>query len=209
MAKILGFSGTAIKSGTIEKAMEQVLKASEHDYEIIHLNELKIGPCTGCLNCAKDNRCAQVDDMNDLLDKIKDIDAMVFSGFPTFGTLNALTKTFLERLYPLRHKKMLTTGKIGAAIAGGIINNDAVKEDLSNYFKWLEMKCVGAITVNGNVPCLSCGFGEKCDYSVAAMMYGKEAKITPDLFYHFEDDEDSKKRAVELGKKLGDALRNK
>ncbi|WP_432663660.1 flavodoxin family protein [Wukongibacter baidiensis] len=209
MAKILGFSGTAIKSGTIEKAMEHVLRSSEAEYEMIRLSELDIKPCMGCLECAKDNRCIQKDDMNQLLDKILEAEALVFSGFPTFGTLNALTKTFLERLYPVRHKVMLTKGKIGAAIAGGIINNDAIEKDLCGYFGWLEMECAGSIKIDGNVPCLSCGYGETCDQSVAAMMYGKGTKITPELFYRFENDEETKEKATELGRKLGDAIRNK
>jgi hypothetical protein len=69
------------------------------------------------------------------------------------------------------------------------------------------MSLVGSLRIGGNAPCLSCGHGETCHYSNVPLVDGERARILPEMFYRFEDDEKANRQAIELGKKLGDELR--
>ena len=209
MAKILAVSGSPIKSGNIEKAMAHILKASEEEWELIRLSSITLKPCVACLNCADNNRCVLNDDMNECLEKVLQSEALVISGFPTFLSLNSSTKIFTERMYPLKHKSMLTTGKLGVVVAGGFRDAHVVGEYLSTFFGWFKMELVGTLSIGGNAPCLSCGYGEICDYSNVTTCYGENPEISPSMFYTFEHDEIAKKEAEILGEKLGDALRKR
>ena len=206
MTEILAVSGSPIKLGNIEQAIRQIMRSTGRDGELIRLSALNIKPCTACLKCVHTNRCVQRDDMNEILQKVVDAQALIIGGFPTFFSLNALTKLFTERMYPLKHNKMLTKGKLGIAVAGGFRDANVVEQYLCSFFQWMKMDVIGSLNVNGNAPCLSCGLGETCDYSNFTMMYGEAAQITPDKFYCFENDAAAQKKASLIGEKLDDAL---
>lgn len=209
MAKIIGFSGSTVKSGVLEKAMEHVLKSTGHEWELIRLNEINMKYCTGCVGCASTNRCVLKDDINEILDKILEADAIILGGVARFGKLNALTKTFVERLFPFIHRKMLTTGKIAASVSGGFFHQDAVKEEISSVFSSCKMDEVGSITIGGNASCFKCGYGETCEFSAFRAKYGDDAKITKDVFYIFDKDKEAIERATMLGKKIAEAIKQK
>lgn len=69
MGKIIGISGSTVKAGVIEKAMEQVLQATGGEWELVRLHDIDIKYCTGCVGCATTNRCVLKDDGNYLLEK--------------------------------------------------------------------------------------------------------------------------------------------
>lgn len=209
MAKIIGFSGSTVKSGTLEKAMEQVLKSTGHEWELVRLGNINMKYCIGCVGCSSTNRCVLKDDINEILDKILEADAILLGGVARFGKLNALTKTFIERLFPLIHRKMLTKGKIAASVAGGFFDQNTVKDELASVFQILGMEDVGSITIDGNASCFKCGYGETCDYSAFRAKYGQDAKITDDIFYIFDKDEKAVEKAELLGKKIGEAINRK
>ena len=47
---------------------------------MVHIAELNIKGCLGCLKCAGSNRCVQKDDFQGVVDNIMDVDALVFGG---------------------------------------------------------------------------------------------------------------------------------
>lgn len=205
MAKIIAFSGSTIKSGVVEKAMDQVLKSTGHEWELIRLNNLNMRYCIGCVGCASTNRCVLKDDINELLEKIEQADAIVVGGLARFGNLNALTKVFIERLFPLFHNNTIK-GKIATSISGGLFHQDTVKEELSSVFETYKMQEVGALKIGGNASCFKCGKGESCENSAFRAVYGDDAKITEDVFYVFDKDKEAVKRATLLGKKIAEAI---
>ncbi|QZY56192.1 flavodoxin family protein [Crassaminicella profunda] len=209
MAKIIAFSGSTVKSGVLEKAMEQVLKSTGEEWELVRLNTLNMNYCTGCVGCASTNRCVLKDDMNEILEKILEADAILLGGVARFGKLNAVTKTFIERLFPLIHRKMLTKGKIAAAVAGGFFHQETVKDEVTSIFQIFNMEEVGVLTIDGNASCFKCGYGETCDYSAFRAKYGQQAKITDDVFYVFDEDKETVERATLLGKKIAEAIKQK
>ena len=211
MPKVLAFSGSPIKNGTMEKGIKAVLEATGAQTEFIRLADLDMKICIGCKKCAVTNRCIFKDDVNDVLEKIIEADALVFSGYPSFGSINALSKVFIERLWPLRHNHLFTKGKVGAAVACSSSRADS--ETLASYFEmyltmYLQTRYQGTLALAGNVPCMSCGYGEECDYSGWLRLKGPGAKVTPDDFVNFDTDKDAQERAAKLGQSIANALAN-
>lgn len=208
MAKIIAFSGSTVKSGVVEKAMEQVLNSTGKEWEMIRLNKLNMKYCIGCVGCASSERCVIKDDINEILEKIEQADAVVIGGLARFGNLNALTKVFIERLFPLFHNNTIK-GKLAASVSGGLFHQDNVKEELSSIFETYKMQEVGSITIGGNASCYKCGKGETCENSAFRAKYGDDAKITEDVFYVFDKDKEAVERATLLGKKIAEAIDKK
>ncbi|MDR1657661.1 MAG: flavodoxin family protein [Deltaproteobacteria bacterium] len=210
MAKVIGFSGSPIKGGNIEKGLQAVLEATGLEHELVRLSELNMRICIGCKKCAQTNRCAFNDDVNPLLDKIEQADALVMSGFPSFSSVNALTKVFIERNWPLRHNHILTKGKAGAAVICGRTGLDELAAFFETYFTgYLQTNFQGILRLDGNVPCMSCGYGENCEGSGFLKQFGPGAKITADKFSNFSTDSDSQKRAEQLGLAIKAAVEKK
>jgi len=210
MSEIIAFSGSPIKNGNIEKGLAAVVEASGLSGVIIRLYDLNLKICIGCKKCADTNRCVFKDDLNPVLEKIEEAEALIFSGYPSFGSVNAMTKVFIERLWPLRHNHMLTRGKAGAAVICGIGSQDSLEAYFAHYLReYLRANYLGALTLPGNAPCMTCGYGENCDYSGFLRQYGPGAKVTPDKFQDASRNETILAKARELGHFLGEAVRNK
>ncbi|MDR1295860.1 MAG: flavodoxin family protein [Deltaproteobacteria bacterium] len=208
MSTVMAFSGSPIKGGSIEQGLRAVLEATELDYELVRLSELNMKVCLGCKGCASTNRCVFQDDVNPLLEKIEGAKALVLSGYPSFSSVNALTKVFMERNWPLRHNHIMTSGKVGAAVICG----GSGMEELAGYFQlyfeqYLRTDYAGTLSLAGNVPCLSCGYGEDCPGSGFLRQYGAGARITPDKFFSFARDLDAQRRAASLGEAVARAVR--
>jgi len=166
MSKIIAFSGSPIKGGSIEKGIEIILEASGLLAETIRLYDLNLKICNGCKKCAVTNRCVFKDDTNPVLEKIEEADALILSGYPSFGSVNAMTKVFIEKLWPLRHNHMLTKGKVGAAVICGVGPQSNLEDYFAHYFQeYLRTTYLGPLTLPGNTPCMTCGYGEDCEYS--------------------------------------------
>ena len=209
MSKIIAFSGSPIKGGNIEKGIAAVMEASGLPGEVIRLYDLNIKICVGCKKCADTNRCVFKDDINPILDKMEKAEALIFSGYPSFGSVNAMTKVFIEKLWPLRHNHMLTSGKVGASVICGCGPQESLEQYFDHYFKeYLRTDYLGSLTLPGNSPCMTCGYGEDCDYSGFLRQYGSGAKVTPDKFQDISRNADSLARARELGESIGRAVNN-
>lgn len=73
------------------------------EIELIYLKDKKIGHCRGCFGCWTKTlgKCVLKDDMAELLDKIKEVDMMVY-GTPLYKyDVSGLMKDFIDRKQPL------------------------------------------------------------------------------------------------------------
>ena len=216
--KVLGVSGSPIKNSNTDRALKAVLDATGCENECIKLTEYAVEPCRGCLGCVKTNRCIIKDDGIELAEKAKAADALVIAGFTPYSSLDARTKAFIERLYPLRHIHGFQAGKPGGAVItyAAPEDNDMLPPASEMgvnaiHFAMMEegMNFVGAVKVLGNVPCVRCKFGDECKMSGVTMLYGPEATKDSVGINVFEEQPDAVKAATELGQKIADALRKK
>jgi multimeric flavodoxin WrbA len=76
--------------------MKGALEAS-HQVDKIRLTEKKIKYCTGCYACKDTGRCAQKDDMAQILDSMIAADVIVLATPVYFYTMCAQMKTVIDR----------------------------------------------------------------------------------------------------------------
>ena len=101
--KVLILSASPRKGGNSDTLCDQFLrgaKESGHQAEKVFLRDKKIGYCTGCGVCNKTHRCAQDDDMAEVLEKMVRADVIVMATPVYFYTMNAQMKTVIDRVAP-------------------------------------------------------------------------------------------------------------
>ncbi len=71
-----------------------------HQVELIKLREHKLGYCLGCYACSATGKCFQNDGMNEIADKLKRADVIVFATPVYFYSMSGQLKVFIDRLVP-------------------------------------------------------------------------------------------------------------
>jgi multimeric flavodoxin WrbA len=164
--KVLGISGSPVKNSNTDKLVKTIIEATGLDAEFFKLSDIDVKPCIACRKCVCTNVCVLNDDFKWLSEKILEAKALVIGSPVMYNAPSAFTKSFIERLYSLRHVKLLTQGKIGASVAVGEINPESVTQYLSQVMMMSGMEVVGSMTAFGNPGCFNCGAGEKCQHSI-------------------------------------------
>ena len=104
MKKLLIINGSPRKNGCDAKICAAAAElAAKYDYETetIWAYDLDIGGCRACMACKKNQRCVQKDGMNEILDKIKESDMLLFATPVYFLAETGPFKTFIDRMYPM------------------------------------------------------------------------------------------------------------
>jgi len=217
--KVLGVSGSPINNSNTDRALKAALEATGLETEFIKLAEYNITPCRACIGCVDTNRCVNTrDDGIVLAEKVKEADALIIACYTPYSSLDSLTKAFIERLYPLRHKRGFMAGKPGGAIVTCAIpaTNKALPpacdmaiNAIMFYMMEEGMNFVGAVKILGNVPCIKCGYGNECKTSGIKMIFGSEATVQSVGVNKFEEQRDAFDAAQALGKAIASALESK
>lgn len=106
--KVIAFNGSPRKKTwntvtLLEKALEGSASAGA-DTEMVHLYELSFAGCISCFACKKLNRkedgvCAVKDDLTNVLERVREADALVIGTPVYWHAESASTRAFLERLF--------------------------------------------------------------------------------------------------------------
>ena len=213
---LLGVSGSPIPNSNTDRALRAALDASGMESELIKLSDSNIAPCMACLGCVDTNECVIGDAGNTLAQRAREAAGMIVAGFTPYSTLDARSKTFLERLYPLRHKLGLMQGKPGGAIMTCSIPDDCEHlppacqygiDAVQFYMLEEGMEFMGGVKVAGNVPCVACGYGDECDLSGISMIHGPEATVASVGINRFEEQPQAMEQVRDLGRRIAEAAR--
>ncbi len=216
--KILGVSGSPIENSNTDRALRLALDSTGMETEFIKLSDYEVAPCKACLECVKTNRCVIEDDGIVLAEKAREADALIIAGFTPYSSLDARTKAFIERLYPLRHTHGYMAGKPGGAIItcaippGNEMLPPACETGINSikYYMLEEgMEFVGAVRVLGNVPCIKCGQGDECKMSAVKMIYGPDKMVSSVEIATFEKQPEAVEAAIKLGKDIAERLKSR
>lgn len=104
MKKVVIVSSTLRPNGNSEflaKACERGAKEAGNEVEFISLKWKTVNYCIGCLACQRIGKCVLKDDVNGLLETIKNADVLVFATPIYYYEMSGQLKTFLDRLNPL------------------------------------------------------------------------------------------------------------
>ncbi len=214
--KILGVSGSPIKNSNTDRALDMALEATELESEFIKLSRFDIEPCRACLGCVESNECVIGDDGNVLTEKARQADGLIIAGFTPYSSIDARCKAFMERLYPLRHKYGLMQGKPGGAIVTCAIPDSCQYlpkacenglQAIQAYMLEEGMNFIGGVKIQGNIPCLTCGYGDECATAGLKMIHGPEATVNSVGLKRFEEQEEVLQQVIELGKNMKQALK--
>ena len=210
--KLLGISGSPIKNSNLDRLIRIILDASGLESDFVKLSRFHIRPCLACLKCAGTNRCVQKDLWPRIETKMLEAQALVVGGYTTYNTLDAWTKTLFERMFSFRHRKNILKGKVGVAVGMGYKCEELGYEGpptgevgakyIQAVLEGFGIQVIGSVAARGNPPCLSCGYGETCDYSNVIRIWGKDARVTEDKYNRIEDQHDVVAQAAVLGKQL-------
>lgn len=104
---ILGINGSGRPFGNNYNLINICLESFNQNNdttEIVQLSDLQIENCKSCYSCKKNNsQCIINDDMTILSKKILESDLLIISTPIYMWQITGLTKSFMERLYPLYH----------------------------------------------------------------------------------------------------------
>ena len=84
--------------------IEQLLKKSDTNIEIINLFDYKIENCIGCKKCITDGECCFKDDMINLMNKMVKSDGLILSSPIYVGTVSGKFKTMVDRTCMWYHR---------------------------------------------------------------------------------------------------------
>ena len=103
MVKVLALLSSPHPNSTTAKLLNAVIEGAKEngaEVELVHLTNIK--PCIDCRACNKLGyaKCAQKDQMTELLPKIHEADVLIHATPVYFFAVNAVMKAYLERWTP-------------------------------------------------------------------------------------------------------------
>jgi multimeric flavodoxin WrbA len=205
----LGISGSPIKNSNTDRLVQAMLEATGLETEFVKLSRINVRPCFACKQCVEDNVCKTPDDFPDLAEKIKAAGALIIGGYTPYGQIDGFTKALLERFWSFRHQKNLLRGKLCATVLTGVDPNSldnvnrAIATEIRDYER---MELMGQLTVQGNLPCLTCGHGDDCKMSGLKVLYGPKANTADFMYKRVEDQQDVWNAAENIGRMIGERM---
>lgn len=125
--KIIAILGSPHANGNGSEALNIILNEAEqkgHEYIKYELCKLNIKNCLGCRQCIKNGgKCVLIDDYTEIFEQIKTADHVIISSPIYINQVNGLTKTFLDRCYPLtdeHHKPRFGKRKVTLLCTYGV-----------------------------------------------------------------------------------------
>ena len=178
--KILGISGSPVPDSNTDRLILQVLKASGLDFEFVKLSNINVRPCLACKACVEDNICKVNDDFPALANKLREAQALIIGGYTPYMVLDGFTKAFLERLWSMRHLHSLNENKYVVTITSGVFKEirQTALNAMSMELFMERMHHVAEFEIQGNVPCLTCGYGDDCKNSGIPHVFADKIKAS-------------------------------
>jgi multimeric flavodoxin WrbA len=139
LVKVLGIVGSPRKGGNTEFLVKTALKSAEDvgaDTEIINLGSMDIEPCIACDICKEVGECAIYDDMQLIVEKLKESQGLIIGSPVYFGNVTSQTKIFMDRSRPLRGDFKLKD-KVGGAITVGGSRNGGQETTIAAIHEFL------------------------------------------------------------------------
>jgi multimeric flavodoxin WrbA len=214
---VIGISGSPIANSNTDRALQIALDATGQETEFIKLSDYSYSPCRACLGCEHTNICVIKDDATDLAQRIRHADALIVAGYTPYSSLDGWTKSFLERLYQLRHQNGLMMGKPGGIIItsavppGNTMLPPACAHAISSatfYMMEEGMEIVGSVGILGNIPCIRCNNEEHCKMSGVKMMFGPDTVRESVKIQNIEDQKETVSALVAMGMDIGKRVEN-
>ncbi len=144
--KALAINGSPNEHGCTYTALheiERTLSDRGVETELLYLGKKPVAGCIACMSCRETKRCAFDDQVNDVLDRLDEFDAIIVGSPVHFAGPTGQVCAFLDRLFFCGETRM--AGKLAAAVVscrrGGA---SAAFDRLNKYFTIANMQVVGS-----------------------------------------------------------------
>lgn len=104
MKNVLLIGASYRKNGNSNALLKEFARGASESgnaVETVYLSEHKIAFCRGCLACQKTLRCVIGDDANEIAEKMKNADVLVFATPVYYYSISGQLKTMIDRANPL------------------------------------------------------------------------------------------------------------
>ncbi|MFC1967679.1 flavodoxin family protein [Chloroflexota bacterium] len=144
--KVLGIMGSPRIRGNSDLLLDEALRGAQSrgaEVEKIIVDKLKIAPCKEYYGCLKDGNCVMRDDMDAIIPKLLDAEAVIVASPIFFYSVSAQLKALIDRCQALWARKYvlkqkpLKTGRKGAFIAVGATRGEKLFEGPTLTIKYL------------------------------------------------------------------------
>lgn len=102
--KLIAINGSPRNNWNTGKLLDKVLegaKSENAELELVNLYDLEYQGCVSCFHCKrkdkKHGKCAMKDDLTPILEKLKEVDAIIFGSPIYFSAVSSGMSAFLER----------------------------------------------------------------------------------------------------------------
>jgi multimeric flavodoxin WrbA len=195
--KVIGINGSPRKKWNTATLLEKALEgaASEGaETELIHLYDLNFKGCISCFACKlKDGKsygkCAVKDELNPVLEKLKDADAVILGSPIYLGNSTGEMRSFMERyIFPYLVYSENPQSLYPKNIPVGYIYTMNIKEDLVEAFGLRKV-----MELNEGLATRIFGYSESL-YSTDTYQFADYSKYVADKY----DPEEKAKRREEI-----------
>lgn len=211
VAQIIGISGSPVPNSNTDRAVRLILEQTGLETEFVKLCELDLQPCRACRGCVENNRCVVGDDGRELSRKFQRAQGFVLGGYTSYSSLDARTKTFMERMFCLRHQNGQNRAKVGVSVIttavtpGADALPPAAETASAQIAFWMLQEGIhnlGGLVIEGNVPCLRCDHGDDCEMSGIRLIHGPHATRRSVSVRGLEHSPSLQNEARQLGRQL-------
>ncbi len=148
MNKVLLINGSN-REGFNQKILEEINK-NVSNFNILKLRDSNIEFCRGCLQCDKLGKCIINDDLELIINKIKESNTIVFAIPNYFGGMSGFFKNFIDRFHFMYKRSILKDKNIIFIYTGAWENDSITMEDLtestSKIERYLEMNVIKRVS---------------------------------------------------------------
>jgi len=123
--KIMAIVGSSRRGNTYSMVEAASHALSNCDVEFAHLKDYNIQICDGCLTCDESGSCHIDDDMDKLIERIKETDGLIIGTPARWSLLSGELKVFFDRLNPLAVPEILKGKKAIIFATGQTTGDDA------------------------------------------------------------------------------------
>ncbi|MBN1359937.1 MAG: flavodoxin family protein [Sedimentisphaerales bacterium] len=159
----LGISASPRANGNSDLLVREALRGCEEagaQTEFLRLGDYRIGACTECNTCQKTGVCVLQDDYQGILDRLLEVDRLVFATPVFFMAVSAQAKLFIDRGQALWARKHLLhlplfqprrdRRAMVVAVGGSRSTRqfDGIRRTMQSYFECVEIAYVSTLFVN-------------------------------------------------------------
>lgn len=109
--RIMAIVGSNRRGNTYAMVEAGCHALKDSETELLHLKDLNILSCDGCLKCDKTGKCHIEDDMSTIIERIENADGFIFGTPARWSLLSGELKVFIDRLNPLAMSEKLSDKK--------------------------------------------------------------------------------------------------